>query len=89
MDRSESNGWTVQDWEKWSNDLAEMLPPEADGDEDQETIIARWLAAAATYGEQLEAVGEELDRWESETRLTARGVEHLERMRNILEGESL
>lgn len=39
------------------------------------------------YGEQLEAVGEELERWKAEVRLVGKNREHAERLHDILEGE--
>lgn len=86
-DRTEANNWTVADWEKWSNDLAEMMPPDLDGDEDQETLIEQCVAGAAEADDQLRAVAAELHRRESETRLTDRGREHAERLHDILDGE--
>jgi DNA repair ATPase RecN len=44
-------------------------------------------ALCEQYGEQLEAVGEELTRWKAEVRLTGKNREHAERLEDILEGE--
>lgn len=44
-------------------------------------------ALCEQYGEQLEAVGEELARWKAEVRLTGKSREHAERLESILEGE--
>ena len=34
-----ASSWTPDEWEEWSNDLAEALPTRYDGDEAQEAII--------------------------------------------------
>ena len=47
-------------WEEWSNEVADLMPEQYDGDEAQESIILRFVAEAADqrrkgYAEALDA----------------------------------
>jgi hypothetical protein len=50
---TEANGWTVRDWEDWSNQVAELIPEDevSNPDADQESIVLDYVRAVVRDAE--------------------------------------
>lgn len=35
--------WGIAEWKQWSNELAQAIPPDIDGDASQESLILDWV----------------------------------------------
>jgi hypothetical protein len=75
--------WDSEDWESWSNDLADALPDRYDGDAAQEAII---LDAVQDMAAKLAAIRDYIDNQSRDfTSGTSMLIRH--RIRSILGGD--